>query len=248
MRTISKCPACNSQLIIRTLLCPDCGLELKNDFEFSPFDRLSPEQTEFLLRFLRCRGNLSQLQDEMQLSYLTAKRKLSELLEALELTTNDNSEEEKLNMDLWKTDARSTKASEIIKIKLKEAGGRAVVESITGNLYEIKAEADGRSFSCSALPIKPNYTYEVFDVIVDLLLSQGGKAKKGLGRSAKLGEPNCELTTVVGAIGHQYSGHKLGDSIFDPVFVLAAVLDWAGIARNERGYLELTAEYKTKLS
>ena len=117
MKVISRCPACSCQLKIRTLLCPDCGLELKNDFEFSPFDRLSTEQTEFLLSFLRCRGNLSQLQDEMQLSYLTAKRKLSELLEALELTTNDDIEEETLNMNQWKTDVESTKASEIIKRK-----------------------------------------------------------------------------------------------------------------------------------
>ncbi len=248
MKVISKCPACSGQLKIRTLICPDCGMELKNDFEFSPFDKLNSEQSEFLMSFLRCRGNLSQVQDEMQLSYLIAKRKLTELLDALELTTNDDNEEEKLNMDLWNTDNRSTKASEIIKTKLKEAGGRAIVHSITGYPYEIKAEADGRSFSCGALPIKPNYTYGVFDVIVELLLSQGGKARKGMGRQAKLGEPNCEVTTVVGAIGKNYSGHKLGDSVFDPVFVLAAVLDWAGIARNERGYLELTAEYKTKLS
>lgn len=35
---------------------------------------------------------------------------------------------------------------------------------------------------------------------------------------------------------------------FDPVFVLAAVLDWAGIAHNERGYLTLTADYRSLLS
>ena len=32
----------------------------------------------------------------------------------------------------------------------------------------------------------------------------------------------------------------VGKYVFDPVFVLASVLDWAGIARNERGYLTLT--------
>ncbi len=36
--------------------------------------------------------------------------------------------------------------------------------------------------------------------------------------------------------------------MFDPVFVLAAVLDWADIARNERGYLTLTADYRSILS
>ena len=37
-------------------------------------------------------------------------------------------------------------------------------------------------------------------------------------------------------------------NMFDPVFVLAAVLDWAGIAHNERGYLTLTADYRSMLS
>lgn len=249
MKIISKCPVCSSRLKIHSLLCPDCGLELKSDFEISPFDQLGPEQSAFLLCFLRCRGNLSQLQEELQMSYPAAKRRLTELLRALGLTESDsvNDDVEVLDMESWKTDPQSMKASEIVKTKLKEAGGRAVVQSINGNSYEIIAEADGRSFSCIALPIKPNYTYEVFDVIVELLLSQGGRARKGLGRKARLGEPDCEETTVVGAIGKNYSGHKPGDFVFDPVFVLAAVLDWAGIARNERGYLALTAAYTAGL-
>ena len=41
-------------------------------------------------------------------------------------------------------------------------------------------------------------------------------------------------------------GKKEGMSVFDPVFVLSAILDWAGIAHNGRGYLELTAEYQAK--
>lgn len=249
MKLLSKCPACNGSLQIRTLQCPECGLELKNDFELSPFDRLDTEQNAFLLCFLRCRGNMSQLQDELHLSYAAAKKRLSDLLTSLELVPDEpeNDVGGEIDVENWITDPQSAKASEIIKTKLKEAGGRTVVHSISGNAYEIKAEADGNSFSCVALPIKPNYTYAVFDVIVELLLSQNGKAKKGLGRTARLGEPNCEETTVVGAIGKNYAGHKLGDSVFDPVFVLSAVLDWAGIAHNERGYLELTADYRAKL-
>ena len=249
MKRITRCPACKGALRIQTLICPDCGLELKNGFEPGPFDALDEEDTAFLICFLKCRGNLSQVQAELKLSYPAAKKRLTELLLKLNLASPDPETEDKeeLDMDNWVTDPKSKKASEIVKTKLKEAGGRAVVRSISGKLYEIIAEADGKSFSCTAIPIKPNYTYEVFDVIVDLLVSQGGKARKGLGRNAKLGEPDCEETTVVGAVGKIYSGHKNGDSVFDPVFVLAAILDWAGIARNERGYLELTAEYSAGL-
>lgn len=42
----------------------------------------------------------------------------------------------------------------------------------------------------------------------------------------------------------KYAGKREGDSVFDPVFVMAAVLEWAEIAHNERGYIELTAKYR----
>ena len=51
----------------------------------------------------------------------------------------------------------------------------------------------------------------------------------------------------MGAIALNYAGKKLGDSVFDPVFVLAAVLEWAGIANNERGELVLTQSYRSML-
>ena len=95
------------------------------------------------------------------------------------------------------------------------------------------------------------YRYEVFDVIVDLLISQGGRVKKGNGRNFKLGEPGCNETTVVetivGTIGYNYFHKETGTSVFDPVFALAAILEWAGIASNERGELVLTTNYQEKL-
>ena len=58
------------------------------------------------------------------------------------------------------------KPSEIIKDKLLQNGGRAIVHSLTGKAYEIRSGNDGHSFLCDQLPIKPPYTYDVFDVIV----------------------------------------------------------------------------------
>ena len=62
-----------------------------------------------------------------------------------------------------------------------------------------------------------------------------------------MGESECDETTVVGYIAKNYAGKSYGDSVVDPVFVLAAVLQWAGIANNGRGELSLTASYKAKL-
>ena len=248
-KTISSCPACQSKLYIATLSCPDCGMELKNRFDLSPFDVLDNEKSDFLFSFLRNRGNLKNVQAELQMSYPTAKRKLDEILIALDLYEEDITAIEREDMDMsnWFTDHTSNKASEIIKTKLKKAGGRVVVHTARGLPCEICVASDGVSFKSDKLPIKPAYQFRVFDVIVELLVKQGGKARKGNGRNYKLGEENCDDTTVVGYIAKHYSGKKDGNSVFDPVFVLAAVLEWADIAKNEHGELVLTANYRAML-
>lgn len=249
-KAISTCPACQGKLHIATLACPDCGMELRNTFDLSPFDMLDDEKAAFLLCFLRNRGNLKNVQAEMQMSYPTAKRRLDEILLALDLYEEEDtsiSEREEIDMRNWFTDHTSTKASEIIKTKLKKNGGRVIVYTARGLPCEICVAADGISFESDKLPIKPAYRFDVFDIVVELLKKQNGRAKKGNGRNYRLGDENCDDTTVVGYIAKNYSHKNDGDSVYDPVFVLAAVLEWADIAKNERGELVLTANYRAKL-
>ena len=98
---------------------------------------------------------------------------------------------------------------------------------------------DEKMFACDEII---DYEYTVFDVIADVLRSQGGKAKKGYGRR-RLGDPGCEETTVAGAILKNYFGKKPGESGFDPTFALVAIMEWAGIVKNGWGYVELCEEY-----
>ena len=44
-----------------------------------------------------------------------------------------------------------------------------------------------------------------------------------------------------------FMGKKPGESGLDPVYILAAVLEWAGIAVNGRSEIALTAEYRSKI-
>ena len=92
---------------------------------------------------------------------------------------------------------------------------------------------DGKSFSCDKLPFECEY--EVFDIICNLLERQGGRAEKGTGKGTRFGDAKCSENTVVGALAKEYFGAKEGDSVYDPVFVLAAILEWAGLAKNGRG-------------
>lgn len=246
-KVISECPACGTKLRISSLRCTGCGMELRNNFELGPFDSLNPEQICFLITFLKQRGNLSSVQNELGISYPAAKKRLDDLLMALNLVEENQQiveDEGVIDMSTWYVQEDSRKASDIIKRKLMENNGRVIVHTARGLPCEIRAAPDGVSFFSNKLPINPPYRYEVFDVIVDFLISQGGRAKKGNGRNHRLGEPECDETTVVGAIGYQYFQAESGKSVYDPVFVLAAVLEWANIAGNERGELVLTASYR----
>ena len=111
-------------------------------------------------------------------------------------------------------------------------------------MREIAASPNGTEFLCPQLI---PYPYLVFDAIVALLLrSPGYRVKKGNARNYKLGEPGCEESTVAGTV-LTFMGKKAGESGLDPVFILAAVLDWAGIATNGRGEIALTASYRSRL-
>ena len=244
-KLIMHCPVCKDDLIIKSLQCPNCSLELKNDFEFSIFDRLDEELNTFLLTFLKHKGNLKLVQESMGISYPLARRKLTELLAVLDLLPEEETAApmEENDMFHWFQKEENGKASDVIKRKLYQNGGQAEVVSVTGKKYTVKAGADGQHFYCPDLP--PVFTYEVFDVIVELLKRQPDyAARKGNARNYKLGEVGCPEDSVAGAILKNYFGKKMGESGFDPVFVLAAVLEWAGIAANGRGYLRLKASYQ----
>ena len=115
----------------------------------------------------------------------------------------------------------------------------------SGKTCRIGAQPDGKTFVSDNLNFSLDYT--IFDLIADFLLRRGGNARKGNGRNYRYGEGDCADDTVVGMLAKEYFERQLGESTLDPVFVLAAVLDWAGIAHNGRGYLELTADYLAKV-
>ena len=240
-RLISVCPCCNGRLHISTLQCENCGMELKNKFSMSVFDELDQKQYDFLMTFLKCRGSLKDVQDALGISYPTAKKQLDDLLTALDLAEPEvSAPRQQLDLQNISADRTSRKASEIIKAKLLDQGGQVTVSTARGLPCNIYLEPDGRSFTSDKLPMV--LEFPVFDAIVDLLIREGGSARKGNGRNYKLGEPGCELNTVVGAVA-LYRGGQPGESVFDPVFVLAAVLEWASIAENGRGVLILNPEF-----
>lgn len=248
-KLLSYCPSCNGLLKITSLTCEDCGMELRGEFEpeLGFFADISLEQRAFLITFLKCRGNMSQVQTELQISYPTAKKRLDDVLSDMGLQKKEEiKSREVIDVKSWQIGEDKTRASEIVKRKLKECGGRTMITSYSGRQYEVWAEPDGMKFGCSALHGN-TYYYDMFDKVVEFLERNGGKARKGIGR-APLGSEKCGLDTVAGAILQDYFGVSIGGSGFDPSFAIVAILDWAGVIHNRRGYVELTIQYREAVS
>jgi hypothetical protein len=91
VRVLGQCPACGGDLAVRRLQCGRCQTAVEGRFELSRFDRLTPEQLEFLLLFLKSRGNIRDVERELGLSYPTVRNRLDGVLRALGLESEDRS-------------------------------------------------------------------------------------------------------------------------------------------------------------
>lgn len=85
-RVMSKCPVCSAKLKIVKLKCSKCGTVIENDFEFSKFEYLEEEQLNFMEIFLKCRGNIKDVEKELGISYPTVRAKLDEVVSSLGYT------------------------------------------------------------------------------------------------------------------------------------------------------------------
>ncbi len=97
---LTKCPVCDGNLVVTRLHCPSCETTIEGSFEpggsrlqeaFSPeqlkpllpFSRLSAEQLQFVLTFVRCEGRFNRMEDETGLSYPTLRNRLNEIIRAM---------------------------------------------------------------------------------------------------------------------------------------------------------------------
>jgi hypothetical protein len=84
-RLVSECPVCGGQLHVTHLKCGECNTELSGEFVANEFARLPQDKLEFLRTFLRCRGNLKEVEGALGISYPTVRARLDGLLASLRL-------------------------------------------------------------------------------------------------------------------------------------------------------------------
>jgi len=78
-----KCPICNEELKVSRLNCPQCNSSLKGEFDTCKFCQLPAEQIEFVEVFLKCRGNIKEVEKELGISYPTVRNRLDGAIQAL---------------------------------------------------------------------------------------------------------------------------------------------------------------------
>lgn len=247
---VSECPRCKEKLVATRLSCDNCEMELSGDFPLSKFDYLSIDEMDFIECFLKHQGNFKAVQNEKDMSYPATKKKLVDILEKLELVQPKS--EEKMDFSMSKVTHVDIKDCDsivvrTIKEKLNDNNGRAIIRLYQGDSCAIWFDENGKGLVSPKIPPANQLVWEVFDAAVEVVLNNGGKAVKGKARSgAKLGSDDLPLNSVEGYIAHKVHGVKEGETAFGPGFVICAVLDWADICKNERGYLTMNPTFSDK--
>jgi len=75
------CPACNSQLRVKSLVCEQCETEVQGLYELPPLAGLCPDDQAFILDFLKASGSLKEMEKLLRLSYPTIRNRLDEIIE-----------------------------------------------------------------------------------------------------------------------------------------------------------------------
>jgi hypothetical protein len=80
---IARCPICAGDLKISRLSCCSCDTRIETELSFPALMRLPRELQEFVLLFLRCRGNIREVEKELGISYPTVCKRLDLVNELL---------------------------------------------------------------------------------------------------------------------------------------------------------------------
>ena len=76
-QVLTRCPVCGDDLRIVRLECPACGSALQGNFTLGRLARLTREQLQFVEVFIRCRGKIKDVEEELGISYPTVVARLS---------------------------------------------------------------------------------------------------------------------------------------------------------------------------
>lgn len=98
-RLPTNCPACEASLAATQLACTVCDMQLEGRFEFPVLLRLSRDELDFVLAFVRASGSLKELGKIRGQSYPTVRNRLNEIIEKLSVDERDPDTERRRILD-----------------------------------------------------------------------------------------------------------------------------------------------------
>lgn len=78
-----RCPVCNSNTEVTRIRCDYCDTTIEGHFQLCKFCMLTPEQKLFIDVFMKCRGNIKEVEKELGVSYPTVRNRLEDVAGAL---------------------------------------------------------------------------------------------------------------------------------------------------------------------
>ncbi len=123
IKGLPRCPVCGEEMVVERLRCPTCGISVEGEFLTNPFTYLKDEEVNFLLVFLKARGNIKEVERILGISYPTVRNRLNNVLKSLGITPVEEEEEQRVNVKeiLEKLDKREISPEEAKKL-LKKGG------------------------------------------------------------------------------------------------------------------------------
>jgi hypothetical protein len=82
------CPACKSQLKVKSLVCEQCDTEIQGQYELPALASLCPDDQAFILDFMKVSGSLKEMAKLLGLSYPTVRNRLDEIIERVKFAEN----------------------------------------------------------------------------------------------------------------------------------------------------------------
>jgi hypothetical protein len=100
-QSLTNFPVCGGGLTVVRLHCTQCNTTIEGNFQLpvGPFSKLTPEQIQFLLNFVRCEGRFTRLEEELNLSYPTLRNRLNEIVRVLGFESDIDETAQKLPAD-----------------------------------------------------------------------------------------------------------------------------------------------------
>jgi hypothetical protein len=83
---------------VKSLVCERCQTEIQGQYELPLLSRLSLDDQDFILEFIKASGSLKEMAHLLGLSYPTVRNRLDEIIEQIKITEKEgkDSKEKKL--------------------------------------------------------------------------------------------------------------------------------------------------------